>query len=191
MVVTGGSALIITGLITGLAVVAPSVLPVLLIVAPALTVVSFVFLAFYLKELGEDWWVYLDKQGALNEFLKGLAMTEIILSAMAREQSDRVHHKTVGNIGVNLSVPCRTGCPTSWRHWQFGPTSPNLIMQGTFRIWILTWIWASMSRTSASESIFLPWISTCRNFCGNKDSRPWTTCQEPISARGQKRHKGP
>ncbi len=84
---TGVGALIIAGLITGMAIAFPSVLPVLVHVSGALAVVGFVYLAVYLKDLGEDWWSYLDEQDVLAEFLEGLAMTEAILSALAQEQS--------------------------------------------------------------------------------------------------------
>ena len=62
-VIAGGSTVLIMGLITGLAVVVPNLLSILLIVAPALTVVSFVFLAYHLQGLGEDWWIHLEERG--------------------------------------------------------------------------------------------------------------------------------
>ncbi len=86
-VIAGGSTVLIMGLITGLAVVVPNLLSILLVVAPALTVVSFVFLAYYLQELGEGWWIHLEERGVLEEFLEGLAITESIVSEMARKQS--------------------------------------------------------------------------------------------------------
>ena len=85
---TGLSAGLIFGLITGLAVVVPNLLSILLVVAPALTVVSFVFLAYHVKELGEGWWIHLEEQGVLEEFLEGLVITEAIVSEMARKQSE-------------------------------------------------------------------------------------------------------
>ena len=87
-VIAGGSTVLIMGLITGLAVVVPNLLSILLVVAPALTVVSFVFLAYHLQELGEGWWIHLEEQGVLEEFLEGLAITESIVSEMARKQSE-------------------------------------------------------------------------------------------------------
>ncbi len=87
-VIAGSSAVLIMGLITGLAVVIPNLLSILLVVAPALTVVSFVFLAYHLKGLGEGWWIHLEEQGVLEEFLEGLVVTEAIVSEMARKQSE-------------------------------------------------------------------------------------------------------
>ena len=87
-VMAGGSTVLIMGLITGLAVVVPNLLSILLVVAPALTVVSFVFLAYHLKGLGEGWWIHLEEQGVLEEFLEGLVVTEAIVSEMARKQSE-------------------------------------------------------------------------------------------------------
>ena len=86
-VIAGGSTVLIMGLVTGLAVVVPNLLPILLAVVPALSVVSFVFLAYYLQEMGEGWWIYLEEQGVLEEFLEGLVITESIVSEMARKQS--------------------------------------------------------------------------------------------------------
>ena len=87
-VIAGAGAVLIMGLITGLAVIVPNLLSILLVVAPALTVVSFVFLAYHLKGLGEGWWIHLEEQGVLEEFLEGLVVTEAIVSEMARKQSE-------------------------------------------------------------------------------------------------------
>ncbi len=97
-VATGAGALIIAGLLTGIAIAFPSVLPILMYVSVALAAVGFVFLAVYLKELGEDWWVCLEDQDVLEEFLEGLIMTEAILSAITRKQSADPEREGSGDI---------------------------------------------------------------------------------------------
>ena len=62
-VIAEGSTVLIMGFITGLAVVVPNLLSVLLVAARALTVVSFVFLAHHLQGLGEGWRNQLEEQG--------------------------------------------------------------------------------------------------------------------------------
>lgn len=74
-----GVAILITGLITGMALMLPSLASLLLIVARPLAIVGLLFLSHQFLSLNEDWWAYRDEQGVLKEFVEGLAMIELSL----------------------------------------------------------------------------------------------------------------
>ena len=80
----GAGSFMIIGLIMGVALAFPVLLPLLEVVTISLAVVSFVFLINHLVELGQDWWAALDEQGHLDQFLAQLRILEEFLSNLSQ-----------------------------------------------------------------------------------------------------------
>ena len=79
---TGATAFVVSGLITGIAMVFPSIIPILAVLAVPLAVAGFVLLGYQFYDLGIDWWVRLKQNGALDEYLKAMTLLETNLSSL-------------------------------------------------------------------------------------------------------------
>ena len=86
----GSGSFMMIGLIMGVALAFPVLLPLLEAVTISLAVVSFVFLINQLVELGQDWWAALDEQGHLDQFLAQLRILEEFLSNLSRGRTSQV-----------------------------------------------------------------------------------------------------
>lgn len=73
---------VLTGLIAGIALAFPGLVPLMLVVARPLAIVGVLLLAQQLGGLGRAWWDYLEGQGVLNPFLEALATVEASLRAL-------------------------------------------------------------------------------------------------------------
>ncbi len=100
----GARALIIAGLITGLVVAFPSLLPIAPLVLMPLTVLGGIFVGQELIDLGLDWWLHLESQGVLAEFLTGLVMVETALSAWFWAQYVDSAQKRMGQLRSSFPV---------------------------------------------------------------------------------------
>lgn len=79
----GAGTFIVTGLIMGLALAFPVLLPLLQVATVPLAVIGFVFLTNEVIELGDEWWAALDEQGHLPQFLADLQATEEFLGELS------------------------------------------------------------------------------------------------------------
>ena len=79
----GAGSFIVTGLIMGIALAFPVLLPLLEAATVALAVVGFVFLTNEVMDLGDEWWATLDEQGHLPEFLADLRTAEEFLGELS------------------------------------------------------------------------------------------------------------
>ena len=86
----GTGSFMMIGLVMGVALAFPVLLPLLEAVTISLAVVSFVFLINHLVELGQDWWAALDEQGHLDQFLAQLRILEEFLSDLSQGRTGRV-----------------------------------------------------------------------------------------------------
>ncbi|MCY4522748.1 MAG: hypothetical protein OXC13_18485 [Caldilineaceae bacterium] len=86
----GSGSFMMIGLIMGVALAFPVLLPLLEAVTISLAVISFVFLINHLVELGQDWWAALDEQGHLDQFLAQLRILEELLSDLSRGRTGQV-----------------------------------------------------------------------------------------------------
>ena len=82
-VTAGAGSFIVTGLIMGLALAFPALLPILQAATVPLAVVGLVFLTNEVIELGDEWWTALDDQGHLPRFLADLRVTEEFLNELS------------------------------------------------------------------------------------------------------------
>lgn len=82
-VAAGAGSFIVTGLIMGLALAFPVLLPLLQVATVPLAVIGFVFLTNEVIELGDEWWAALDEQGHLPQFLADLRVTEEFLGELS------------------------------------------------------------------------------------------------------------
>lgn len=79
----GKGSFVITGLLIGVALAFPVLLPLLEVVTITLAVVGFVLLLNDVIDLGRSWWAALDEQGHLDLFLADLREVEEFLSGLS------------------------------------------------------------------------------------------------------------
>ncbi len=79
---TGATAFVVSGLIVGIAMVFPNIVPILVVLAVLLAVAGFVLLGYQFYDLGADWWVHLQKNGVLDDYLKAMAILDTNLSSL-------------------------------------------------------------------------------------------------------------
>ena len=80
----GLSAFIITGLIVGLNILFPPLIPMMAPVLFVLQIVSLVFLAHYAVKIAEGWWDVLKEYDLINEFVGVLETVEDFVREMVR-----------------------------------------------------------------------------------------------------------
>lgn len=86
----GLSAFIVTGLIVGLNLLFPPLLPMLAPVLFVLQVVSLVFLAPHAVKIAKGWWGVLQERGLLNEFAEVLEDVEDFMREMVDDTHDNI-----------------------------------------------------------------------------------------------------
>ena len=86
----GLSAFIVTGLIVGLNLLFPPLLPMLAPVLFVLQIVSLVFLAQYAVKIAKGWWELLQEHGLLNEFADVLEDVEDFMREMVDDTHDNI-----------------------------------------------------------------------------------------------------
>ncbi|MCY3658497.1 MAG: hypothetical protein OXG36_05670 [Caldilineaceae bacterium] len=86
----GKGSFVITGLLIGVALAFPVLLPLLEIVTITLAVVGFVLLLNDVIDLGRSWWAALDEQGHLDLFLADLREVEEFLSGLSSGRTGSV-----------------------------------------------------------------------------------------------------
>ena len=83
-------AFIVTGLIIGLNMLFPPLLPLLAPVLFVLQIVSLVFLAQYAVAIAQGWWEVLKKHGLVNEFVEVLEDVEKFMREMIDDTDDNI-----------------------------------------------------------------------------------------------------
>ena len=86
----GLSAFIVTGLIVGLNLLFPPLLPMLAPVLFVLQIVSLVFLAPHAVKIAKGWWEVLQEHGLLNEFAEVLEDVEDFMREMVDDTHDNI-----------------------------------------------------------------------------------------------------
>ncbi len=97
----GAGSFIVTGLLMGLALAFPVLLPLLQAATIPLAVVGFVFLTNEVMDLGDEWWAALDEQGHLPQFLLDLRAAEEFLGELSVWRGGRNH---LINPGIRSSL---------------------------------------------------------------------------------------
>ena len=83
----GRGSFLFTGLLMGIALAFPVLLPILQVVTIAMVVVGFVFLLNDVVELGQSWWAALDEKGHLDQFLVELRILEEYLGSLSNRET--------------------------------------------------------------------------------------------------------
>ena len=86
----GLSAFIITGLIVGLNILFPPLIPMMAPVLFVLQIVSLVFLAHYAVKIAEGWWEVLQDYELLNEFVAVLETVDDFVRQMVSDTEDNI-----------------------------------------------------------------------------------------------------
>ena len=86
----GLSAFIITGLIVGLSILFPPLIPMMAPVLFVLQIVSLVFLAHYAVKIAEGWWEVLQDYELLNEFVAVLETVDDFVRQMVSDTEDNI-----------------------------------------------------------------------------------------------------
>ena len=86
----GLSAFIITGLIVGLGILFPPLIPIMALVLFVLQIVSLVFLAYHAVKIAEGWWEVLKKYDLKNEFVGVLETLEDFVREMIDDTDDSI-----------------------------------------------------------------------------------------------------
>ena len=97
----GAGSFIVTGLLMGLVLAFPILLPLFQVVTVPLAVVGFVFLTNEVMDLGDEWWAALDEQGHLPQFLSDLRAAEEFLGELSIWRNGR---SQLINPGIRSSV---------------------------------------------------------------------------------------
>ena len=83
-------AFIITGLIVGLGILFPPLIPILALVLFVLQIVSLVFLAYHAVKIAEGWWEVLKEYDLKNEFLGVLETVKDFVHEMVDDTEDNI-----------------------------------------------------------------------------------------------------
>ena len=83
-------AFIITGLIVGLGILFPPLIPILALVLFVLQIVSLVFLAYHAVKIAEGWWEVLKEYDLKNEFVGVLETVEDFVHEMVDDTDDSI-----------------------------------------------------------------------------------------------------
>ena len=83
-------AFIITGLIVGLGILFPPLIPILALVLFVLQIVSLVFLAYHAVKIAEGWWEVLKEYDLKNEFVGVLKTVEDFVHEMVDDTEDNI-----------------------------------------------------------------------------------------------------
>lgn len=78
----GSRAFVIAGLVLGLTLLIPELLPVMAVAAIPLAAIGFVTLGYRFYDLGQEWWEELERDGTLAQYVEAVAIAEKAMRAL-------------------------------------------------------------------------------------------------------------
>ena len=144
-------AFIITGLIVGLGILFPPLIPIMALVLFVLQIVSLVFLAFHAVKIAEGWWEVLKKYDLKNEFVGVLESVEDFVREMIDDTEDSILNVVwewieglAQRVGIDrawkmaIGFVQRIGLDSAW-NWFASQTRPVRVQASVLLSSLIAW----------------------------------------------------